>query len=136
MTVKSPLEMLKETIPEDLEDLLIDEIPKGEALLGQLEEESPEWNMVAPSLLQMYQVLNHRLGVACKLLGYPPNQMQWPDSEPLSLVAKALPGIAATEWYQYQLGAMLMGCNHSWVEINTWPLVTHVVKSQKSDASE
>jgi len=98
---------------------LADQIPKGEALLAQINSKHPLYGDIIGPLTKMYLFLNKQLGTVCRLIGYQPKQETWPDSQPLEILAKIYPGLATTQWYQRQLSAMLMPSNHPWLKILT-----------------
>jgi hypothetical protein len=101
---------------------LMQEIPKGEALLAQVKEDEPEYKAVIGPLSRMYLALNFQLGLMCRELNYPLNQSEWPDSKPLETLAQIYPGLQATNWYQYQLGEMMNQQNHLWTRIMTYEI--------------
>ena len=110
---------LQKKVSRERRFYLVQEIPKGEALLKRVQENSPHWSKVVRALTKMYLLLNCQVGELCELLNYPPNQVDWDNSQPLKILGKLYKGIETTEWYQMQLGAMLQPTNHPWFRIIT-----------------
>lgn len=97
---------------------LMQEVPKGEALLQEYGEESPEARkVILPSLTQMYGLLNQRLAQIAVEMNYGLDQNQWSDSKPLEKMNREMPGIAATNWYQHHLGEIMIKTGHPWVNL-------------------
>lgn len=113
---------LQEKVDQQFRAYLLDQVPKGEALLAQVRPNSPEWKAVLGPLSKMYLVLNSQLGLVCESLAYPLQQWKWADSRPLELLAKVYPDLEATRWYQRHLSMMLMppAAEHPWTKITTY----------------
>ena len=119
---KNPTDLklkLGQTVDPKFRAYLLDQMPKGEALLAQARPNSPEWKAVLGPLSKMYLVLNRQLGLVCESLGYPLQQWKWADSRPLEVLAKIYPDLEATQWYQRHLSMMLMppAAEHPWTKI-------------------
>ena len=105
--------------PEDRAYLLA-EIPKGEWCRKEINPKDPRLQkVILPTLTQMYWLMNQEVMAACEEMGYPLKQWEWKDSAPLTAVAKNFPGIEATDWYQYHLGAVMQKTDHPWVRLIT-----------------
>ena len=107
--------LAKNNTPEQIR-FMANELPRGGALMQM---NGPDQALVLRTVKMLYQILNDQLKQACQLLKYPLNQLEWKDSEPLQTVAEVYQGLEATEWYQGQLGMMLMSSGHPWLEITT-----------------
>jgi hypothetical protein len=113
--------ILEQKVNPEFRAYLLQEVPKGEALLAQAEPQSDLWKAVLGPLSKMYLVLNHQLGLTCKFLNLPTQQWKWDHSEPLETLAKVYPNIEATQWYQRHLRMMLIPPDqeHPWTKILT-----------------
>ena len=113
---------LQEKVNPEFQAYLLDQVPKGEALLSQAKSQSPEWKAVLGPLSEMYLVLNRQLGLVCESLEYPLQQWKWADSRPLEDLAKVYPDLEATQWYQRHLTMVLMppAAEHPWTKITTY----------------
>lgn len=56
----------------------------------------------------MYGQLNRMPAAACLEMGYPLHQWEWRDSRPPRELAKVCQMVEVTQWYQWQLGAVMM----------------------------
>lgn len=111
-------EQLERVMSPEFAQYLMTEIPKGEALFKQCKQESREYRAVLGPLSRMYINMNNQLGLVCREMGYSLNQNDWPDSEPLTVLAKLYPDMQATNWYQNQLMAMLQPITeHPWFKL-------------------
>jgi hypothetical protein len=87
---KNPTDLkakLEQPVDRKFRAYLLDQVPKGEALLAQTRPNSPEWKAVLGPLSRMYLVLNRQLGLVCGHLAYPLQQWKWNDSQPLEHLA-------------------------------------------------
>ncbi len=112
---------LEQKVKPEFRAYLLQEVPKGEALLEQAGQEDPFGKAVLGPLSKMYLVLNQQLGLVCKALGYPLEQWKWQDSLPLETLAQVYEGLEATQWFQRHLQTMLMPQDpqHPWTKITT-----------------
>ncbi len=99
---------IKSQVHAGMMRLVETELERVEALLPQCPPKSPDHAMLLRALAGMYGQLNRLLATACLVMGYPPRQWEWKDSQPLTEVAKAYPVVETTEWYQRQLAAVMM----------------------------
>jgi len=118
---KTLTNLLEQKVNPEFRAYLLQEVPKGEALLTQAPVNSPLWKAVLGPLSKMYLVLNQQLGLTCQHLGYPLQQWKWDRSEPLDELAKVFPGLQATQWFQRHLAMMLTPPEqaHPWTTITT-----------------
>jgi hypothetical protein len=101
--------------PQSTEGLewLMRELPKAEHLILAAHSGSEIHEFVVESLSKMYRSLGVMLGERAQQLGYPLQQWEWPDSQPLTLLAEELPpGLKLTEWYQMQLHEIIQPTRH------------------------
>jgi len=100
---------------------LLQELPKGEALFKQVNQNDRNWGTVTEELTKIYMVLNHQLGLICQAINYPLNQWEWPDSKPLEILAMFYEGIQESGWYTRHLNSIVLPANdahiHPWLKI-------------------
>ena len=99
------------------------ELPRGEKLYelhkDQLGAGNKAFGALLRTLTRQYVELNLILGMICEQIAYQPNQTMWEDSTPLRLMAKLFPGLETLDWYQRQLGMMMVPINHFWYKVVT-----------------
>jgi len=125
---------ISQRISQKIIEILLRELPKGEMLMKTMVDykDSPGYAQLIRTQTRLYLELNVLLGICCDELGYPLFQYEWNDSKPLEILAKYLPGLEATEWYQLNLGMMFSPKNHSWYKIISVLEVENWSNSQRS----
>ena len=58
-------------------------------------------------LENLYIILDDITELARKILGYPPDQSKWNDSEPFTVTTLVIPEAEMSDWLQLRLQAML-----------------------------
>lgn len=116
-------QQLRKEVDLEYREYLIREIPKGEALLPSVMRKSAnpaDRSAVVRNLTLLNLALNRQLASVCRAVGYPLDQLKWPDSQPLEILDQIYSsGLAASPWYQRHLGAMIQASGHPWVALET-----------------
>jgi hypothetical protein len=88
---------------------------RGAAASGIRGVASEEANkVIIPVLTEMYWLLNQRLAQIAQKMRYGLDQDQWLGCKPRGEMAKEMPGISATQWYQIHLGEIMIKSAQPW----------------------
>lgn len=139
---EKPMDAIKEAKKQRHEPtmaLMAKELIRVEAMFQQCPPTHPERPALTRALTAFYAQLNRMTAAAAMTMGYSLHQWEWPDSKPLEVTAQAVPELALepTEWYQYQLGMMIMPSadrRHPWwnLEIQHEAIMTSATSPQSS----
>ena len=92
----------------------VKQLLKGETLLLKIPQDNQHYGDLIRPLTRMYWSLNAELRSICESKGYSLKQWEWIDGDPLEALADLYSGLACTDWYQRQLGTILLPTNHPW----------------------
>ena len=92
--------------------------------------------MVIKALSAMYFQLNKMLAAAALNLGYGLKQWEWPDSKPLSELEKMCPVLPESDWWEMQMGQMMVPQPHEWVNLERYQKILTSEGGPRSDLHE
>lgn len=133
----STLQMAKELrkrVDKRFRDFILSEMPKAEAYLLELgyDANDPDQQVLLRTYSRMCWNLNFQLGIITEAIDYPVNQWDWKDSRPLEILSRFFPGIQETDWYQRQMGMMMIPKKNHLYNIITLSMEKQYLNSQKA----
>lgn len=111
--------VLEEGCSEKARDWIQIELPRGEEIFKHSGPGNPAYHHLIRELTRLYSILNAQLGLICQEIKFPLHQSEWDSQKPLEVMRKFWPHIPATNWYQYQMGQMLVEQDHPWMSLTT-----------------